>query len=245
MRPGTLTAAQMQSPHVNAPEAYVDHVAHQIRLYVQTMQSGADRTGVVRSTDGIKFTPGYRGVRVRRSKNGVDFEDGPNLFADASGPYVRHVGLQPFANSLRVFSTQKLMAPEHIRMGVVSLDSPWTSWSVGTTVEIIRPQTALRRRMSRSRSREKARRATRSTWRNCNDPLRGTACHRRASSRYRGSLHEGPIGSDSGPVVACRLSRAQSSLRFLATAVSPPRVALNRSSESSSSSRDGAMARSL
>jgi hypothetical protein len=130
MRPGTLTAAQMQSPYVNAPEAYVDHVAHQIRLYVQTMQSGADRTGVVRSTDGIKFTPGYRGVRVRRSKNGVDFEDGPNLFADASGPYVRHVGLQPFANSLRVFSTQKLVAPEHIRMGVVSLDSPWTSWSV-------------------------------------------------------------------------------------------------------------------
>jgi len=66
--------------------------------------------------------------------------------AIASGPYVRHVGLQPFANSLRVFSTQKLVAPEHIRMGVVSLDSPWTSWSVGTTVEIIRPQTALRRR---------------------------------------------------------------------------------------------------
>ena len=68
---------------------------------------------------------------------------------------------------------------------------------------------------------------------------------RSLSSRDRGSLHEGPTGSDPGPVVACRLSRAQSSLRFLATAVSPPRVALNRSSESSSSSRDGAMARSL
>jgi hypothetical protein len=160
--PGTLTAAQMQSKQVVGPEAYVDHAEHQIRLYVK---AGGGRTGVVRSTNGINFTPvnknigedycrlftrggeifglfGDRGVQVRRSKNGIDFEDGPSLFADAPGPYVRHVGLQPFANSLRVLFTQKLAAPEHIRMGVVNLDAPWTSWSIGATVEIMRPQMA-------------------------------------------------------------------------------------------------------
>jgi hypothetical protein len=85
---------------------------------------------------------GDRGVQVRRSKNGIDFEDGPSLFADVPGPYVRHVGLQQLANSLRVFFTQKLVAPEHIRMGVVNLDAPWASWSIGTTVEIMRPEMA-------------------------------------------------------------------------------------------------------
>jgi hypothetical protein len=163
--PGTLTETQMQSVFVTAPEAYVDHAVHQIRLYVQTRQSGSNRTGVAAATDGISFTPvnknigegycrlftrgietfglfGDRGVQVRRSKNGIDFEDGPSLFADVPGPYVRHVGLQQLANSLRVFFTQKLVAPEHIRMGVVNLDAPWASWSIGTTVEIMRPEMA-------------------------------------------------------------------------------------------------------
>jgi hypothetical protein len=158
--PGTLTAAQMQS-HVSAPDAHVDGAARQIRLYVQS----SGRTAVAASSDGLNFAPvktnignrycrlftrgdetfglfGVANVRLRRSKNGIDFEDGPWLFAAAAPPHVRHVGLQRVANMLRVFFTETGGAPEHIRMGEVNLDPPWTGWSVGTTVEIMRPKKA-------------------------------------------------------------------------------------------------------
>jgi hypothetical protein len=108
--PGTLTKDQMQSVFVTAPEAYVDHVARQIRLYLENRQSGAHRTGVAAATDGISFTlvnnnigDGYcrlltRGkeifglfgagyIRLRRSNNGIDFEDGPLLFTAAAWPH--------------------------------------------------------------------------------------------------------------------------------------------------------------
>jgi hypothetical protein len=71
-----------------------------------------------------------------------DFEDGPLLFTAAAWPHSRHVGLQPRANRLHVFFTERGGAPEHIRMAEVNMDVPWTSWRVGTAVEIMRPQTA-------------------------------------------------------------------------------------------------------
>jgi hypothetical protein len=85
---------------------------------------------------------GVGNIRLCRSKNGIDFEDGPFLFTAAASPHARHVGLQPRDNRLRVFFTETGQAPELIRMAEVNMDAPWKSWSVGTAVEIIRPQKA-------------------------------------------------------------------------------------------------------
>jgi hypothetical protein len=163
--PGTLTKEQMQSAFVTAPDAYVDHAKQRIRLYVQNRQSGARRRGVATATDGINFTLvnnniglgycrlfsrrdetfglfGVGNIRLRRSKNGIDFEDGPLLFNAGAGPHARHVGLQPRDDRLRVFFTERGGAPELIRMAEVNMAAPWTSWRVGTAVEIMRPQMA-------------------------------------------------------------------------------------------------------
>lgn len=162
--PGVLGLEQARfAGHVASPDAHVDHVARQIRLYYH----GADRSsgaGVSQATrvalahDGLRFTalppllgrPYFRVFQWRgdhyalampgvfyRSRDGLaDFEEGPTLFDDR----MRHTAVLLDGDRLTVYFTNAGDCPERILRSVIALTPDWRTWRPSEPALVLAPE---------------------------------------------------------------------------------------------------------
>jgi hypothetical protein len=146
-------------PHIASPDVHVDEAGRRIIMYFHGLESfGVQRSRVATSTDGLNFKAvggsiGLSYMRVfrhagrhyamampgvfSRSLDGLSgFETGPRLFAGDQ----RHSALLKRGNLLHVFWTRVGDAPERIYMSTIDLTPDWMSWTVGETIEVLRPE---------------------------------------------------------------------------------------------------------
>ena len=169
--PGTLplAACPFLRGHIASPDVHVDDGRRRIVMYFHgpARQGTEQQTFVAMSMDGLAFSPSPRPLGlsyarvfwhggwaygifgaiehlIRRSPNGLwQFEAGPTPFSAEmhNERHVRHVALQKDGETLRVFFTCTDDRPERIFVGEVDLRGDWTTWSIGETRELMRPET--------------------------------------------------------------------------------------------------------
>jgi len=148
-------------PHIASPDVHVDEAGRRVIMYFHGLESfGVQRSRVAISSDGLNFEAaggsiGLSYMRVfrhaahhyamampgvfSRSIDGLTgFETGPRLFESDQ----RHSALLKRGNLLHVFWTRAGDAPERIYMSTIDLTSDWLSWTVGETIEVLRPERA-------------------------------------------------------------------------------------------------------
>ncbi len=157
--PGTLKLRDSHFyNHIASPDVHVDDGNGEIRMYYHGwVAERTQRTRVAISKDGIAFPAapevlgkpyfrvfqwqgyhyalGMPGV-ISRSKDGLtDFEEGPVLFSEN----MRHCALKLDGNTLNVFYTNALDAPERIYLASINLMPDWTQWKESEPATVLEP----------------------------------------------------------------------------------------------------------
>ena len=86
--------------------------------------------------DGYTYAISMPG-QFHRSRNPLGrFEAGPRLF----NPNMRHAALLLRGDSLFVFWTQVVQAPELIKLSTIDISGDWMNWSATDGVDVLRPE---------------------------------------------------------------------------------------------------------
>lgn len=154
-------AREMTTPHVASPDVHVDAQNKRIVMYYHGLEGFARQvTRAAVSSDGIHFASGPEilgktywrafphdgmtyaiampGVFYRSADPLADFEEGPSLF----NPDMRHAAIFQRGQMLYVVWSQVAAdPPERLMLSTIDISGPWSTWQVGGTVELLRPET--------------------------------------------------------------------------------------------------------
>jgi hypothetical protein len=159
--PGVLDLADsFFGQHIASPDAHVDDVRREIRMYYHGCclpETPHQFTRVALSTDGLHFTAreeilgvsywrgfAWRGRHYGLAMPGIfyrsrdplaGYEQGPTLFTSA----MRHSAVQLAGDTLRVFYTNAGDCPERILLTEIALTDNWSSWTTSPPITVLAP----------------------------------------------------------------------------------------------------------
>lgn len=150
---------EITTPHIASPDVHIDNKNQRILMYFHGLEGLAhQKTRLAESTDGIHFEahPDIIGRTYFRAFNWQGFTYGlamPGQFyrsRSPEGPFengpllfnkqMRHAAVMLQGTMLNVFWTEVGDIPEHIKLSTIDLSNDWSQWSIGESIEILRPE---------------------------------------------------------------------------------------------------------